>query len=49
MSGETSWLGRRIGVLAEAGASAPTPWVSSEVLALIARRGLNVAPCEVEL
>ena len=48
-SGETSWLGRRIGVLAEAGRRAPTPWVSSDVLALIARRGLHVAPREVEL
>jgi hypothetical protein len=48
-SGETSWLGRRIGLLAEGGKSAPTPWVSSEVLALIARRGLGVAPHEVEL
>jgi hypothetical protein len=48
-SGETSWLGRRIGLLPEGGKSAPTPWVSSEVLALIARRGLGAAPHEVEL
>lgn len=46
-SGETSWLGRRIGVLPEAGKQAPTPWVSSEVLALIARRGLGIAPHEL--
>ena len=40
-SGETSWLGRRIGILCESGKSAPTPWVSSDVLALIAREGLG--------
>jgi hypothetical protein len=48
-SGETSWLGRRIGLLPEGGQSAPTPWVSSEVLALVARAGLGAAPHEVEL
>ena len=48
-SGETSWLGRRLGLLAEGGKSAPTPWVHSDVLALIARRGLGVAPHEVEI
>jgi hypothetical protein len=48
-SGETSWLGRRIGLLPEGGHSEPTPWVSSEVLALIARQGLAMAPHEVEL
>ncbi len=48
-SGETSWLGRRLGLLPEGGRSAPTPWVHSDVLALIARRGLGVAPHEVEL
>jgi hypothetical protein len=48
-SGETSWLGRRIGVLAECGKSAPTPWVHSDVLALIARSGLGVAPRDVEV
>lgn len=48
-SGETSWLGRRIGMLPEGGKSAPTPWVSSEVLALIAREGLGISPREVEL
>jgi hypothetical protein len=47
--GETSWLGRRIGILCESGKSSPTPWVSSDVLALIARRGLGIAPREVEL
>ena len=48
-SGETSWLARRLGLLPEGGQSAPTPWVHSEVLGLIARRGLGVAPREVEL
>ena len=48
-SGETSWLARRIGTLPEGGQHAPTPWVSSDVLALIARRGLGLAPREVEL
>ncbi|MGH2865116.1 MAG: hypothetical protein ACRDJX_07690 [Solirubrobacteraceae bacterium] len=48
-SGETSWLGRRIGILPEGGADTPTPWVSSDVLALIARSGLGLAPREVEL
>ncbi|HEV2922420.1 MAG TPA: hypothetical protein VGW98_00145 [Solirubrobacteraceae bacterium] len=48
-SGETSWLGRRIGLLPEGGKSAPTPWVSSEVLALVARRGLSIAPRDVEV
>jgi hypothetical protein len=48
-SGETSWLARRVGMLPEGGREAPTPWVSSEVLALIARDGLGLAPREVEL
>lgn len=48
-SGETSWLARRIGVLAEGGHSAPTPWIHSDVLALIARGGLGISPREVEL
>ena len=48
-SGETSWLARRIGVLAEGGHSAPTPWIHSDVLALIARSGLGIGPREVEL
>jgi hypothetical protein len=47
-SGETSWLARRLGLLAEGGQSAPTPWIHSDVLALIARRGLGVSPREVE-
>jgi hypothetical protein len=48
-SGETSWLARRLGVLPEGGHDTPTPWIHSDVLALIARRGLGVAPREVEL
>lgn len=48
-SGETSWLARRLGLLPEGGRSEPTPWIHSDVLALIARRGLDVSPREVEL
>ncbi|HTU78790.1 MAG TPA: hypothetical protein VMF09_08530 [Solirubrobacteraceae bacterium] len=48
-AGETSWLARRLGLLAEGGHSAPTPWIHSDVLALIARQGLGVSPHEVEL
>ncbi|HEY7951680.1 MAG TPA: hypothetical protein VID70_01755 [Solirubrobacteraceae bacterium] len=49
LQGDTSWLARRIGLLPNARKSEPTPWVRSEVLALIARRGLRIAPMEVEL
>lgn len=49
VSGETSWLARRIGLLPPAGDAAPTPWIHSDVLALIARRGLGIDPREVEL
>jgi hypothetical protein len=48
-SGETSWLARRLGLLAEGGQQAPTPWIHSDVLGLIARRGLGISPREVEL
>jgi hypothetical protein len=48
-SGETSWLARRVGLLPESGSGRPTPWVHSDVLALIARNGLGVSPREVEL
>ncbi len=48
-SGETSWLARRLGLLPEGGRSTPTPWIHSDVLALIARNGLGVGPREVEL
>jgi hypothetical protein len=47
-SGETSWLGRRLGLLPEGGQSTPTPWIHSDVLALIARSGLGISPREVE-
>jgi hypothetical protein len=48
-SGETSWLARRIGTMPEHGRDSPTRWVHSDVLALIARSGLGVAPREVEV
>jgi hypothetical protein len=48
-SGETSWLARRVGLAPEGGEREPTPWVHSEVLALIARAGLGISPREVEL
>jgi hypothetical protein len=48
-SGETSWLARRLGVLPEGGRNTPTPWIHSDVLALIARSGLGISPREVEL
>jgi hypothetical protein len=48
ISGETSWLGRRLGLLPEGGADGPTPWARSDVLALIAWRGLGISPREVE-
>ena len=48
-SGETSWLARRLGLLPEGGRDMPTPWIHSDVLALIARCGLGISPREVEL
>jgi len=48
-SGETSWLARRIGLMAESGREGPSPWIHSDVLALIARRALRVSPREVEV
>jgi hypothetical protein len=48
-SGETSWLARRLGLAPEGGRGTPTPWIHTDVLALIARRGLGVSPREVEL
>lgn len=47
-SGETSWLARRLGLLPEGGRDTPTRWIHSDVLALIAREGLGLSPCEVE-
>ncbi|HEV2999082.1 MAG TPA: hypothetical protein VGX16_08230 [Solirubrobacteraceae bacterium] len=48
-SGETSWLARRVGLLSESRGGGPTPWVHTDVLALIARHGLGLSPREVEL
>ncbi|HXP36520.1 MAG TPA: hypothetical protein VN817_02035 [Solirubrobacteraceae bacterium] len=48
-SGETSWLARRLGLLPEGGRQRTTPWIHSDVLALIARDGLGVSPREVEV
>ncbi len=49
-SGETSWLSRRVGISPEGGGDGePTPWIHSEVLAVIARDGLGISPREVEL
>jgi hypothetical protein len=49
-SGETSWLSRRVGISPESGGNGePTPWIHSEVLAVIARDGLGISPHEVEL
>jgi hypothetical protein len=47
--GDTSWLSRKLGLTPESGESAPSPWVDSDVLALIARQGLSISPREVEL
>jgi len=47
--GDTSWLARKLGLLADSGESAPTPWCDGDVLALIARDGLGISPREVEL
>jgi hypothetical protein len=49
LSGETSWLARRIGVMPEGGRTAITPWIHSDVLGAIARKGLGISPREVEL
>ena len=49
VSGETSWLARRAGLLPEGGHDTPTPWIHIDVLALIARDGLGIGPREVEL
>jgi AraC-like DNA-binding protein len=48
-SGETSWLARRVGIMPEGGETKITPWVHTDVLAVIARKGLGVSPREVEL
>jgi hypothetical protein len=48
-SGATSWLARRIGQLPEGSETEPSPWVHTDVLALIARDGLGCSPHEMEL
>jgi hypothetical protein len=48
-SGETSWLARRIGQHRESGQTGPTPWVHTDILALIVRDGLGATPREIEL
>jgi AraC-like DNA-binding protein len=48
-SGETSWLARRVGIMPEGGETEITPWIHSDVLAVIARKGLGISPREVEL
>lgn len=47
--GETSWLARRVGLMPEGGAKRTTPWIHSDVLAVIARKGLRLSPHEVEV
>jgi hypothetical protein len=49
IAGETSWLGRRVGLLADSDTRVCNPWVHSDVLALIARDGRGIDPREVEL
>jgi hypothetical protein len=49
ISGETSWLARRIGQMPEGGEGRPCPWIHTDVLARIARDGLGISPHEVEL
>lgn len=51
VSGETSWVSRRIGILRDAGRADPSPWVHTDVLTLIAREGLGCEPrdCEVDV
>lgn len=48
-SGETTWLGRRIGLKPDSVSGRVTPWVHTDVLALIARDGLGIAPADVEM
>jgi hypothetical protein len=47
--GETTWLGRRIGLKPDSVSGRVTPWVHADVLALIAREGLGIAPADVEM
>ena len=47
--GETTWLSRRIGLKPDSTSGRITPWVHTDVLALIAREGLGITPAEVEV
>jgi hypothetical protein len=47
--GDTSWLRRRIGDLKDTREAEPTPWITSDTLALIARHGLGIDPREAEV
>ena len=38
---------RRIGQLPEGGEEQPTPWIHSDVLALVVRQGLGASPHEI--
>jgi hypothetical protein len=49
VSGETSWLSRRLGLMPDSNGGKVSPWVDPDVLALIARAGLGLAPHEVEV
>ncbi len=49
LTGETSWLARRVGLRADSTTGRPTPWVHAGVLALIARDGLGITPSDVEM
>lgn len=48
-SGDTTWLARRIGEKPDPITKKPTPWIHTEVLAIIARDGLGISPREAEL
>jgi hypothetical protein len=49
ISGETSWLARRIGQLPEGGHDHPSPWIHTDTLALITRAALDGYPIETEV
>ena len=48
VSGETSWLQRRLGIMPDVGKKAPGVWVHSEVLGLVCR-SLGLEPRDVEV
>lgn len=47
--GETTWLARHIGLKPDSSSGRITPWVHTDVLALIARKGLGITPADVEI